>query len=190
MKIIEVPIKDLKPAEYNPRAATEKEMKDLKESLRKFGFIDPNIVNSAPARKNVIIGGHMRTRAWEEMGHKTAPCIMVNIPDLKKEQELNLRLNKNTGHWDFEMLANFEESQLLEVGFGSEELDKFYALETEEDGFQTEENYGKIKAQTKLGQIIKLGEHRLMCGDATKKEDIEKLMGGGKGANGIYRSTL
>jgi len=60
MEIVKVAIGELKFADYNPRKATEKEWNELKESIRRFGFVEPIIVNSAEERKNVIIGGHFR----------------------------------------------------------------------------------------------------------------------------------
>lgn len=179
MKVIDVEISDLKFAEYNPRAATEKEMDDLKESLKRFGFVDPNIVNGAKDRLNVIIGGHMRTKAWQELGNKTAPCVYVDIPDIKKEQELNIRLNKNTGHWDFDMLANFDEKMLIESGFESEELDQIFGLETDEDFDLDKEVKKAIKNPkgVKKGDIWQLGDHKLIVGDSVDKKVWERLLG-------------
>jgi len=123
MQVKEIKLKELKPAEYNPRAMTEKEAKDLRNSLDKFGMVEPIIVNMAKGRENVIIGGHQRYFLLKEMGKETIPVVYVNLPNLKDEQELNLRLNKNNGHWDFDMLANtFDVDKLLELGFGEYEL--------------------------------------------------------------------
>ena len=117
IKVVYVNIDELKESEYNPRQATEKEYKELKKSIERFGFVDPLIVNSAGNRKNIIIGGHFRYRVAKQMGIKEVPVVYVNVPDLEKEKELNLRLNKNTGEWDFKLLANFDEKLLLDVGF-------------------------------------------------------------------------
>jgi ParB-like chromosome segregation protein Spo0J len=123
MEILEVNINELKPSEYNPRKLTEKEKKDLIESLKRFNFVEPIVVNSAENRKNIIIGGHQRYYIAKELGYKTIPVVYVNIPDIKKEQELNLRLNKNLGEWDYDLLANFDENLLKEVGFEEEEIE-------------------------------------------------------------------
>jgi len=117
-----VNINDLKPAEYNPRKASSKEKDDLKKSIKEFGLVDPIIVNSAKNRKNVIIGGHFRVKMAKELGITEVPVVYVNIPDEKKERELNLRLNKNLGQWDWDMLANFDEEQLKEVGFSEKDI--------------------------------------------------------------------
>src|SRR3990167_2304211 len=128
MKVTQVPINDLKFAEYNPRKANEKEVADLKASLKEFGFAEPIVVNSAKERSQVIVGGHFRVKVAKELGYKTIPCVYVNIPDIEKERELNLRLNKNVGNWDYDLLANFSEDELNKVGFESEELLEMFGL--------------------------------------------------------------
>jgi DNA modification methylase len=151
----------------------------LKESIKRFGIVDPLVVNSAENRKNIVIGGHFRLVILKELGYKKVPVVYVNIPDIKKEKELNLRLNKNHGEWDMELLANFDEELLKEVGFESEELDKIFDLKIEDS--EKEDYVPEVKkTNIKYGDIFQLGQHRLMCGDATKKEDVEKLMNGEK----------
>ena len=112
LQIKYVPIGKLKPAEYNPRKSRHEENDRLKDSMTKFGFIDPVIVNSAENRKNIIIGGHFRVRIAKDMGITLAPVVYVDIPDVEKEKELNLRLNKNTGSFDLDLLKNFTEDML------------------------------------------------------------------------------
>lgn len=122
MKIKQRKIKELIGAEYNPRELTKKQYNDLRSSLNRFGIIDPVIVNAHPDRKNIIIGGHQRTRVWEEMGNDTIPTVEVSLT-LEQEKELNVRLNKNTGQFDMDMLSNFfEVSDLMEWGFEEAEL--------------------------------------------------------------------
>lgn len=100
--------------------------------------------------------------------------VYVNL-DEKNERELNLRLNRNLGEWDWNMLANFGEEELLQVGFTSEELDKMFNLE--EDEFDAQKEYDQIvEPQTKLGDLYQLGNHKLLCADSTLKESFEKLM--------------
>jgi hypothetical protein len=106
----------------NPRSLSEKEFKQLKTSLDKFGMIDKPIVNADSA--HTIIGGHQRKHVLEETGVKEIECW---IPDRelsdKEVEELNIRLNKNTGSWDFDVLANeFELPDLVEWGFEPFEL--------------------------------------------------------------------
>lgn len=192
INIVYVPINSLKPAEYNPRKISEESMRQLKESISRFELIDPIIVNSAPKRKNVVIGGHMRLLAAKKLGHKTVPVVYVNIPSLKKEKELNLRLNKNTGDWDFEKLKAFNMDLLLDIGFESEDLVKFWDkdIEVKEDSFDVEKELQKIKVpKTKLGDLILLGKHRLICGDSTDPNVIKKLFGKDK-ASMIYSDPV
>lgn len=104
------------------------------------------------------------------------PVVYVEL-DEKREKELNLRLNRNLGDWNWDLLKDFEIDLLKDVGFNKNELDKLINLQ--EDKFDADEEYQKIKEpKTKLGDIYQLGNHRLICGDAIKKEDVEKLMGG------------
>ncbi len=124
MKIIEVPVGDLKPAEYNPRHWNRKAVNDLTESIREFGLIDPIIVNGAPKRKNVVIGGHFRLKVAKDLGYETVPVNYVEIDDLDREKELNIRLNKNSGDWDWVILKEFNRELLLLSGFEAKELDK------------------------------------------------------------------
>jgi len=179
MKIENVKIGLLKPAEYNPRKWNQEAIDNLKKSIERFGIVDPIIVNSAPKRKNVVIGGHFRLKIAKDLGYKEVPVVYINIPDIKKEQELNLRLNKNLGEWDNNLLAKFDKELLLEAGFELIELDDIFGLA---EGKTDPDDIPEIpkKAKSKLGDIYKLGRHRLLCGDCTIKENAEKLMDGKK----------
>ena len=111
--IKKVKIKDLKEAEYNPRFLTEKKFADIKASLLKYGFLLPIIVNTNKDRNNIIVGGHQRIKVAKALGLTEAPAGFVDL-DLKDEKELNVRLNKNTGEWDKDRLANlFEMTDLI-----------------------------------------------------------------------------
>lgn len=177
IEIAQVNVKELIPSEYNPRSASEKECQDLKASILAFGLVDPIIVNSAVNRKNIVIGGHFRLRMAIELGFDTVPVVYLNIPELVKEQELNLRLNKNSGQWDFDLLANFDEELLKGVGFESKELDFIFQLDEPE---ANEAPDLRPATDIVVGDLYQLGQHRLQCGDATKREDVERLMGGEK----------
>jgi ParB-like chromosome segregation protein Spo0J len=74
MEIVQVKIEELKPATYNPRKWSDKAVADLKESIKKFGIVDPIIANGAPKRKNIVIGGHFRLMVarWEKFTNKKA----------------------------------------------------------------------------------------------------------------------
>lgn len=180
MKVIERKINELIPAEYNPRQLSTEQAEQLKASLQRFGAVDPAIVNTHPDRKNIIVGGHQRLKTAQSLGWETFPCVEVEL-DRDKERELNIRLNKNTGGWDFDALANyFEVEELTEWGFKDEEL--FGDIETEELEAE-EDNYeepDEIHTDIVLGDLIEIGEHRLLCGDSTDSDQVAKLMDGQK----------
>lgn len=120
MKIEKRLIKDLKPAEYNPRKNTKKQEEDLQKSLKEFGCVEPIIINSYKDRENIVVGGHFRLRELKKLGIKEIECSIVNLP-LEKERELNIRLNANSGEWDLDLLANSfanEELQTWGLDFG------------------------------------------------------------------------
>lgn len=178
-KIEYVSVGELRPAEYNPRKWDEIAAKQLSESIKKFGLIDPIIANNASNRKNIVIGGHFRLQIAKSLGITQVPVVYVNIPNIQKEKELNLRLNRNTGEWDFELLKSFEVELLLDVGFDDSDLSHIWDenLGIENDDFDVKKEIEKIKEpKTKLGDIYQLGSHRLICGDATNPEVIKHLI--------------
>tara|TARA_R110000796_G_scaffold13468_1_gene43535 strand:+ start:244 stop:819 length:576 start_codon:yes stop_codon:yes gene_type:complete len=129
MKIIQRNIDELISAEYNPRQLTQHQHSSLTDSIKRFGLVDPIIVNSHPDRKDIIIGGHQRVTVAKEMGIKTVPTVEIEL-DAEKERELNVRLNRNTGEWDWDSLANnFDLEQLSEWGFEENQLVGFSDLD-------------------------------------------------------------
>lgn len=180
ISIVQVRIAELRPADYNPRKISQESLAQLKESIARFEMVDPIIANSAPKRKNVVIGGHMRLRAAKELGHESVPVVYVDIPNIKKEQELNLRLNRNLGEWDFSKLKSFDIEQLLNVGFDDADLSSIWDenLETEDDGFDEAKALAEIKKPTvKFGEYYQLGDHFLACIDSTDESAVRKLAG-------------
>ena len=132
IKIVDVPTKDLKPAEYNPRRMTSKQKEDLMRGVEKFGLVDPIIVNQHPGRDNIVIGGHQRLKIAQELKFATVPVVYVDL-DEAQERELNLRLNKNTGEWNLDLLADFDEGLLLDIGWQQFELEGNFATDAEID---------------------------------------------------------
>lgn len=130
MEIVNVPIGELKAAEYNPRRMTKKEAKDLTTSIRRFGFAEPIVVNNHADRMNVIIGGHQRVEVAKTLGIKEVPVVYITLAP-EKERELNLRLNKNLGSWDYELLANIDVELLADVGFTAKEMGSMFDLDPE-----------------------------------------------------------
>lgn len=183
INIVEVPINELKASDYNPRKHSKEQADQLKESIKRFGLVDPAICNSAPNRMNIIIGGHFRVEMAKELGFQTMPVVYVNIPDIEKEKELNIRLNKNTGEFDLDLLAQFDESFLADVGFDSEEIDDIFPTEENTEQFDLEKELEKLNIQeitVQKGDIYDLNGSKLLCGDSTIEADILKLMDGHK----------
>ncbi len=175
-----VPIETLKPAEYNPRTHDDIAKKKLQESITKFGLVDPILVNSAVSRRNTVIGGHFRLEVAKSLGIKTVPVVYLNIQDIEREKELNLRLNRNTGEWDYELLKSFDINLLTDIGFDAGDLSDIWneTLETEDDEFDVTKEIAAIKKPiTKPGTLYALGSHRLLCGDSTKATDVALLVG-------------
>ena len=129
MQIITKQLKDLKDAEYNPRQLTKDQYKHLKDSIQRFGLVDPIIINKNSERKNIVIGGHQRLKVSNELGISDIPCVELDLSP-KEERELNIRLNKNTGEWDWDILANnFDVEELVDWGFNQSNLAGFSDLD-------------------------------------------------------------
>ncbi len=180
IKIEYVSINTLKLAEYNPRKISEKDLNDLMTSLTEFGTVDPLLVNQAPGREGVVIGGNQRLTALKKLGHKEVPVVFLTIPDIEREKELNIRLNRNAGEWDFKLLATFDEKILSAIGFTSEELDDIFEINPTPEVFDLAKELEKLKIDKILfqkGDVYQLGDSRLMCGDSTVEANVLKLMG-------------
>jgi len=180
LKIVNVPISELIPTPDNPRSWSEKEKHDLRESIEKFGLCEPILVNKAKGRENIVIGGNFRLATAKSLGYKTIPVVYTSIEDEKLEMELNLRLNRNTGSFDMELLKNYNIELLFDVGFNDSDLTDIWddILEIEDDNFVLEEELEKIKVpKTKLGDKYQLGKHVLLCADSLNPESLSKLLG-------------
>lgn len=179
LKIEHVPIESLKPCPWNPRKWDTSAKEQLRESLTRFGFVDPIIVNNHPDRKNIIVGGHFRWTVAKELGLTEVPVVYISLTE-DKERELNLRLNRNTGEWDYDLLKGFDTSLLLDVGFDNDDLSSIWdhALEIEDDGFDLEKELEQItEPKTKPGELYALGTHLLLCGDSRDEASVKRLVG-------------
>ena len=183
MEIKELPLKELKPAAYNPRKKLkkgDKEYEKIKQSLLKFGYVDPIIVNE----DLTVIGGHQRLTVLKDLDYETAKCVIVNLPK-EDEKALNIALNKITGQWDEALLADLlldlQESDfsLDLTGFEPPEIDDILSnvhdKELSEDEFDVEEELKKPTV-SRHGDIWQLGKHRVICGDSTKAETYKQLL--------------
>lgn len=184
MEIKELPLKELKPAAYNPRKKLkkgDKEYEKIKQSLLKFGYVDPIIVNE----DLTVIGGHQRLTVLKDLDYETAKCVIVKLSK-EDEKALNIALNKITGQWDDALLADLlldlQESDfnLDLTGFEPPEIDNILSnihdKELSEDEFDVEEELKKPTV-SRRGDIWQLGKHRVICGDSTKSETYDQLLG-------------
>ena len=186
-------IADLIPATYNPRKALkpgDKEYEKIKNSITEFGFADPVVVNKRTAEKGkyIIVGGHQRVTVATDLGYKEVPCAVVDL-DIEHEKALNVALNKITGEWNKELLADLiadlEEANFdtAFTGFDPPEIEQLMSSvhdkDITEDEFDVNAELEKPPVSM-LGDLWLLGNHRLVCGDSTKPEIFKVLMDGKK----------
>jgi ParB-like chromosome segregation protein Spo0J len=130
-------LSELKPAPYNPRESTKRQEADLRKSLEKFGVVEPIIWNK---QTGYIVGGHFRVRELIKQGYEAVECVIVDLSP-EDEKELNVRLNANTGQWDWDSVANnFEIEELSDWGLN-------IPIEVFED--DEEEEITPVKSYTK-----------------------------------------
>jgi DNA modification methylase len=163
-------------ADYNPRKMSDKQRRALEQSLGEFGFVQPIVVNEATG---VVVGGHQRLTAALALGITTVPVVYVNLT-VEREKALNVALNKISGDWDFPALINLlgELEPRSEFDLTGFDIDEFQALEREwlEDGKAGRD--GKTPPpprvpQSRLGEVYRLGEHVLVCGDSTDPDSYK-----------------
>lgn len=172
------PIEQLRPDPLNPREIGEHEAAALRASLEEYGAVEPAVVNA----DGTIIGGHQRVEAAKQLGWAEFPVVRVDLPD-DKARLLNLALNRIHGEWAEDKLALLlaelaeQEADLGLSGFDSAELDRLFgSLESEEE--IPEPQPPPAVPVSEPGDLICLGEHRLLCGDATEPADLERLLEG------------
>lgn len=178
-----LPVSVLKPAEYNPRKKLkpgDKEYQKIRASIEEFGFADPLVVNA----DMTIIGGHQRLNVATDLGYTEVPCAVVDV-DKTREKALNIALNKITGEWDEQMLADLltdlkeADYDLDYTGFDAPEVDalfsNIYDKKVKEDEFDVDEELQQ-PCFSKPGDLWCLGKHRVICGDSTGEEIYTRLM--------------
>ena len=174
-------INEISSAKYNPRKITDEAMGRLTKSLAEFGNIQPITWN---VRTGNVVGGHQRLKVYKAMGKTEVDVWAVDL-DEQKEKAANIALNKLSGEFDMPMLKDILEEidtgdlDMEITGFGMDEI----ALMMEDAHPEvTEDEVPEVpvEAITKPGDLWLLGEHRLLCGDSTKKEDVARLMNGEK----------
>jgi DNA modification methylase len=185
--IEKISIENINPAVYNPRKDLQPgdvEYEKLKKSISEFDIVEPLVWNK---RSGNLVGGHQRLKILKELGYKEVEVSVVDLPDAK-EKALNLALNKISGEWDFPLLKdileeiNTGEFDIEITGFDDKEIEDLMTKYYEPTDGLTDEDAIPEQVPTicKKGDLWQLGEHRLLCGDATVITDVERLMGGEK----------
>src|ERR1044071_9337646 len=187
--IVDTPIDDLRPDPANPRRISAEELDTLTKSLRVHGFVLPVL---ARLEDKVVIGGHQRMVAARKLGLKTVPTIFLDV-DQEQARLLNLALNRISGEWDPDLLGQMlrdlslvPDVDLSLSGFSDDELKKFLKrIESEEKRYQPEAfdleaalAQAEREPVTKPGDLWLLGDHRLLCGDSTNADDVDRLFNG------------
>jgi len=183
-----LPLGQLRPATYNPRKAlkpSDKEYQKIKNSIQEFGYVEPIIVNY----DMTVIGGHQRLTVLKDLGYTEAQCVVLHIEDEAKVKALNIALNKISGEWNEQLLADLlvdlQDAQfnLDLTGFEAPEIDQLFSKlhnkDIAEDDFDVEEEL-KNPPFSQAGDIWTLGRHRIICGDSTLPETFKLLMEGKK----------
>lgn len=177
MEIVNIKVSSLRPYEKNSKIHNKENIEAIKKSIEKYGFNDPIGVWG---KDNLVVEGHGRLLACKELGIEEVPCIRLDHLTEEERREYTLLHNKTTMMTDFDLdLLGEELSDLdlsdFELDWGIEELEP--EKEVKEDDFDVDSAIPE-EPKAKLGDIYQLGEHRLMCGDSTKEEDVAKLMDG------------
>lgn len=188
MKWQTLPIDVLLPAVYNPRKSLQKgdkEYEKIKNSILEFGYVEPIIVNY----DMTVIGGHQRLTVLKDLGYKEVQCVVVEIKDEIKVKALNIALNKITGVWNEQLLADLisdlqkSNFNIDFTGFEPPEIEQLFSKvhnkEIKEDDFDVDEALKKPLI-SKKGDLWLLGRHRIYCGDSTMPESYIILMDGKK----------
>jgi ParB-like chromosome segregation protein Spo0J len=185
----EVPIDELRPDPANPRRIGDAELEALTRSMKEWGFVQPVL---ARREDKTVIGGHQRLLAARKLGHKTVPVTFLDLT-IEQARVLNLALNKISGEWDEELLARLladlkpvEEIDLSLSGFSEDELAKLLKkLDVREkrekpEAFDLEEALAAARSAPRVspGEVWAMGEHRLLCGDATDTAALSRLLEG------------
>lgn len=189
MNIRKFKLSDLNPAKYNPRKALkpgDPEFEKLKRSITEFGYVELIVINVA--NNNTVISGHQRLAVLKDIGETEVECVVVELNDAD-EKALNVAMNKVSGDWDTQKLADLMDSlkeldyDLGKTGFDPPEIEQLFNQvhdkNVSDDDFDVDKAVEK-EAFVQPGDIWKLGKHRLLCGDSTKAEDVQRLMDGQK----------
>lgn len=176
LKIEYVDINSIKPYKNNAKLHPEEQIEQIKKSIEMFGMDDPIGI-----WKDEIVEGHGRLIACKELGYTEVPIIRLDHLSDEERKAYTLAHNKLTMNSDFDIdilndeLMNFDTIDMSDFGF---DLD--LGIDEEQEIIEDEVPEVPEEPKAKLGDIYQLGNHRLMCGDSTSIDDVEKLMNGNK----------
>jgi len=177
MKTEKVNISKIKTNPNNPRLIKDDKFKKLVKSIKEF----PEMLEIRPIvvdKDNIVLGGNMRLRACQEAGLKEVHILQADQLTEKQQREFIIKDNVGFGEWDWDDLANeWDVDELEDWGLDLPVDLAVQELEAEEDDYQMPD---EIKTDIVLGDLIEIGEHRLLCGDSTDSEQVAKLMNGEK----------
>lgn len=182
-EIMELSISALKPYEFNPRGISEEALQGLRNSLQKFGYMGLVVVNE---RNMQIISGHQRIKVLKEFGVESIPCIVVNVDDeYHRLMSLSLNNQQIAGYFTEALIPILEDLRKDDpesyINLRLQELREEYSeYEIEKTGKTLPDDIPPVpkEAITKPGDLWILGDHRILCGDSTKEEDVARLMDG------------
>lgn len=178
LEIIYLPTEELTPYKNNAKLHPQEQIDEIKRSITQFGMNDP-IAVCGP--ENIIVEGHGRLIACQQLGIESVPVIRLDHLTEDERKAYTLAHNKLTMNTDFdlEMLQKEIESIGLDMAeFGFDDIDETN-VELEEDNYDMDEDEPRPEPKSKAGEVYKLGDHYLMCGDSTKPEDVQRLMSQG-----------
>jgi len=184
MKIEKVSINTVKKNKDNPRIIKDDKFEKLVNSIKEF----PQMLEIRPIVVNddlMVLGGNMRLKACKEAGLDEVFIIKANDLTEEQQKEFIVKDNVGFGEWDWEMIAEeWDEEKLEEWGLDvwHDQEEEETVLEAEEDDYEMNES---MKVDVVLGDLIEIGEHRLLCGSSTDSDQVEKLMNGKK-ANMVF----
>ena len=173
-----VNIQEVRLNEENPRYIKDHKFEKLVKSIKEF----PQMLDLRPIVVNqdmIVLGGNMRLRACREAGLTEVPIIYADNLTEEQQKEFVIKDNSSFGEWDWDILANeWDTEQLIDWGMDIPDdwaVDE--VLEAEEDNYEAGDD---IQTDIVLGDLIEIGEHRLLCGDSTDSDQVAKLMNGEK----------
>jgi DNA modification methylase len=187
--IEQVRIDDLRPDPANPRRISEDQLDALERSLRSFGFVQPVLARRGDG---IVVGGHRRLVAARRLGLASVPVIWLDLP-IEQARLLGLALNRISGSWDdallARLLAELQEATDLDLTLSGFDEDEVQLLLRSLDARERRERAEQFDLEAALEEATRtprakardlwaLGDHRVLCGDATKPEDVDRALGG------------